>query len=266
MRLAYLLKDSSLKYEDCHLHLVPTPFGLLSFGEHKHNYLIGRIHVYKSIFGRIICKNVCHCNDPCLTEACFPVGGPQNLQFIRLSKVNSITTPKEFIQWRRPVPLESFWMIHKEIQLIKVNWTTLIMLCIDLPKRTGSYELFACESHHFVVACPWELQFLLIITPSLIATVLKMFLNDSLRDPTGLQLDYTSYTACFDLFGHKIRLCCLHSMFSIKKQNYIYRRNALTAVILYVFDSLKKGSYKTFAVCIGMYWLYVVFICVFVCP
>lgn len=87
--LANLLTNSSPKYEDCHLHVVPTLFGLLSFEEHKLNEIIDRIHIYKGIFGRIICETARHCNDPCLI---------QNLPFIRLSEVDSITTPKEFIQ------------------------------------------------------------------------------------------------------------------------------------------------------------------------
>lgn len=127
LRLANLLKDSP-KYEDCHFHVVPTLFGLLYFEEHKRE-ITDRIHIYKGIFGIIICETACHCNDPCLTRTCFPAGGPQHLPFIRLSEVDSIITTKEFIQWRILVPHESFWVIHKEIRLIKVNWTTLIVLC-----------------------------------------------------------------------------------------------------------------------------------------
>lgn len=98
LRLANLLKDSSPKYDNCHINVVPTLFGLLSFEEHKLNEIPDRIHIYKGIFVRIICETARHFNDPCSTGTCFPAGGPQNLPFIRLSEVDSTTTPKEFIR------------------------------------------------------------------------------------------------------------------------------------------------------------------------
>lgn len=68
MRLNNLLKDSSSKYENYHylliLHVVPTPYGFLSFEKHKLNQITGRIHILNFAW-----------NDLCLTETVFLQGG-----------------------------------------------------------------------------------------------------------------------------------------------------------------------------------------------
>ncbi len=48
-------------------------------------------------------------------------------------------------------------------------------------------------------------------------------LNDSLRYPAHKsELDYTGCAASFDLFGCKIRLCCLHCIFLIDKKRHLF--------------------------------------------